>query len=68
MERKLTAILSADVKYSELDREEEARAEVAEVLRINPKYSLEGVRQRLPFKDPVQLECILAALRKAGLK
>jgi adenylate cyclase len=33
------------VIYSELGREEEARAEVAEVLKISPKYSLEGVRQ-----------------------
>jgi adenylate cyclase len=54
--------------YSELGREEEARAEAAEVLRLNPKYSLEGMRQRDPYKDPVVLERMLAALRKAGLK
>jgi adenylate cyclase len=54
--------------YSELDRDEEARTEVAEVLRINPTFSLEVNRQRLPYKDPGQLERYLAALRKAGLK
>jgi adenylate cyclase len=54
--------------YSELGREEEARAEAAEVLRINPKYSLEVWRQRFLYKDPAVLECMLAALRKAGLK
>ena len=42
--------------YSELGREEEARAEVAEVLRLSPNFSLEGVRQMIPFKDPAVLE------------
>jgi adenylate cyclase len=54
--------------YSELGREEEARAEAAEVLQLNPNFSLEAVKQRLPFKDPVVLEREIAAWRKAGLK
>jgi tetratricopeptide (TPR) repeat protein len=54
--------------YSELGREAEAQAEVAEVLRLSPNFSLEGVRQRFPLKDPAALERMLAALRKAGLK
>jgi adenylate cyclase len=54
--------------YSELGREAEARAEAAEVLRINPQYSLEVYRQREPIKDPALLERQVAALRKAGLK
>ena len=54
--------------YSELGREEEARAEAAELLRINLNFSLEVVRQRLPFKDPAEVERYLASLRKAGLK
>jgi adenylate cyclase len=54
--------------YSELGREEEARAEAVEVLRLSPEFSLEGVKQRSPLKDPAQLERGLAALRKAGLK
>ena len=52
--------------YSELGREEEARAEAAEVLRLNLSFSLEGMRQRLPFKDPAEVERVLADLRKAG--
>ena len=56
------------VIYSELGREEEARTEAAEILRISPNFSLEVWRQRLPFKDPAVLERQLAALRKAGLK
>jgi len=54
--------------YSELGREEEARAEVAEILRISPNFSLEVLRQRLPYKDPADLERFLDGLRKAGLK
>jgi TolB-like protein/class 3 adenylate cyclase/Flp pilus assembly protein TadD len=54
--------------YSELGREAEARAEVAEVLRLSPHRSLEAFRQRLPHKDPAVTERYLAALRKAGLK
>jgi adenylate cyclase len=54
--------------YNKLGREAEARAEAAEVLRINPKFSLEVARQRAPINDPAMLERELAALRKAGLK
>jgi tetratricopeptide (TPR) repeat protein len=54
--------------YSELGQAAEARAEAAEVLRLNPKFSLEVHRQRMPIKDPAVLERHLAALRKAGLK
>jgi adenylate cyclase len=56
------------VVYSELGREEEARAEAAEILRLNPNFSLEALKQRLLYKDPAQSERVLAALRKAGLK
>jgi adenylate cyclase len=54
--------------YAELGREEEARAEAAEVLRISPQFSLEALKQRLPYKDPAETERHLTALRKAGLK
>jgi adenylate cyclase len=55
------------VIYSALGRMEEAQAEVAELLRLNPQASLETFRF-IPFKDPVVLERQLEALRKAGLK
>ena len=54
--------------YSEAGREEEARAEAEEILKVSPNFSLEGLRQRLPYKDPGEVERVLAALRKAGLK
>jgi len=64
----LPAHFGLAVIYSEMGREEEARAEVAEILRINPNYSLEVARQRVPYKDPAVLERTLANLRRAGLK
>jgi TolB-like protein/predicted Zn-dependent protease len=64
----LTAHLTLAAVYSELGRKAEAQAEAAEVLRINPKFSLEVYRQREPLKDPAQLERQLTALRRTGLR
>ena len=50
--------------YSEAGREEEARAHVAEALRINPQISIEDLRQRLPALPERGID----ALRQAGLK
>jgi adenylate cyclase len=60
--------LSLAAVYSELGQTAEAQKEVAEVLRLNPKFSLEVHKQRMPIKDPAVLERHIAALRKAGLK
>jgi hypothetical protein len=49
-------------------REKEARAEAAEVLRINPKFSVEYLAKILAYKDQSQNDKIADALRKAGLK
>jgi TolB-like protein/DNA-binding winged helix-turn-helix (wHTH) protein/Tfp pilus assembly protein PilF len=54
--------------YVELGCEAEARTEVAEMLRIDPDFSLERAKQEMPLKDPAAVERNLAALRKAGLK
>ena len=54
--------------FSETDRMEEARAEVAEVCRINPESSLKAVKRAIPLNDDTKLEIILEALRRAGLK
>jgi tetratricopeptide (TPR) repeat protein len=64
----LTAHAGLAMTYGELNREEEAREEAAEVMRLNPQFSLEVVKQIYPFKDPAMLEHVLAVLRKAGLK
>jgi adenylate cyclase len=54
--------------YSKMGREKEARAEAAEVLRINPKFSLDYFAKALPFKDQKVTNNLIDALRKAGLK
>jgi len=64
----LNAHLTLAAVYSELGKEAEVRAEAAEVSRLNPKFSLEVHKQRVPIKDPAVLERHIAALRKAGLK
>jgi len=55
--------LGLAVDYVELGSDEEARAETAEVLRFNPRFSPRSV-----FKDPALNERYIADLRKAGLK
>jgi tetratricopeptide (TPR) repeat protein len=64
----LGAHLTLTAVYSELGQAAEARAEIAEVLRLNPKFSLEVHKERMPIKDSAMLERHIAALRKAGLK
>jgi len=54
--------------YSELDREEEARAEAAEVLKLLPNFSVDVYGERTTWLDPARAEREMAALRKAGLK
>jgi adenylate cyclase len=55
--------------YSMMGREKEARAEAAEVLRVNPKFSLDySARIISVFKDQSVIDNIIGAVRKAGLK
>ena len=57
----LMARIMMTVVYSWSGRDEEARAEAAEVLRINPNFSLEKWEKRANPR-------MVSALRKAGLK
>jgi len=54
--------------YSLAGREEKARAEVAEVFRIDPKFSLERFVKTRSFKNQTDTDLFINALRKAGLK
>ena len=55
--------------YIYLGRENEARAAAAEVLRINPKFSLERFAKRIRTTDQFLFtERYIDALREAGLK
>ena len=54
--------------YSSTGRDAEATASAKEVLRINPKFSVESYAKTLPYKNKADVEREVAALRKAGLK
>ena len=54
--------------YSLSGREAEARAEAKEMLRINPKFSVEHFGKTAPFKNDADKDLFITALRKAGLK
>ncbi len=55
--------------YCESGQEEDARATAAQVLRINPKFSVDRfAKKTLTYKNPADTERFVAALRNAGLK
>lgn len=49
-------------------REKEARTAAIEVLKINPKFSLEQIEKTTPHKDPGRKARFIDSLHKAGLK
>jgi adenylate cyclase len=53
--------------YAQLGQLEEAKKEAAEVLRINPGFTIEGIKRLLPHKDPKDVEHRIDGMRKAGL-
>jgi TolB-like protein/Tfp pilus assembly protein PilF len=53
--------------YAGMDRMEEARATAAEVLRINPKFTVSNWAKVQLFKDPAVHEHQEELMRKAGL-
>jgi adenylate cyclase len=54
--------------YAQLGQVSEARAEVAEILRIEPTYTIDGTQRRVTvFKHLEDMEHYLDGLRKAGL-
>ena len=55
------------VCYSALNRKPEARKAVAEVLRLNPEFSLDLYSMTVPFKNQSDIEHHRDELRKAGL-
>ena len=56
------------VAYIWMGREKEARAEAVELLRVNPKFSLDYYAKIISYKDQSLNDRIVASLRKAGLK
>jgi adenylate cyclase len=54
--------------YGAAGREEEARAEAKEVLRLNPKFSVDWFKTSFKYKRKADSEVLVNGLRKAGLK
>jgi adenylate cyclase len=61
------AHVGAAAAYSLWEREKEAQAEAAEVLRIDHKFSLESFRKGQLYKNPKDSEREIDTLRRAGL-
>jgi adenylate cyclase len=53
--------------YGSCGREKEAGKEAAEVLRINPKFTVESFMGNTPYKNPADRDRTAQGLRKAGL-
>lgn len=53
--------------YAQLGQLEQARKEAAEVLRINPGFTIEGWKRLAVFKDSKDVDHNIDGLRKAGL-
>jgi len=64
----ISAHIGLAATYSMMGREKEARAEAAEVIRINPNFSLDYHAKSIPGKDRSRIDNYINALRKAGLK
>jgi adenylate cyclase len=64
----LFAQLTLTMAYVFSGRDEEAHATASEVLRIDPKFSLENYTKALVYKNQADRDRIINALRKAGLK
>ena len=66
----IVAHVGLGTTYSLMGREKEARAEAEEVLRINPNFSLDHFARTglKSYKDQSEIDKIVNAMRKAGLK
>jgi len=64
----LLARMVMTVVYSLSGKDEKARAEADELLRIQPKFSLQALKKKLTYKREADRDRFLGALRKAGLK
>jgi adenylate cyclase len=53
--------------YAQSEQLEEARVEAAEVLRINPAFTIESLKPFFVYKDPKDTEHRIDGYRKAGL-
>jgi adenylate cyclase len=64
----LFAHIGLAASYVHLGQEVEAHTEAAEVLKIDPEFSLEHWAKTLPYKNKAVTDRYVGALRNAGLK
>jgi tetratricopeptide (TPR) repeat protein len=64
----IRALIGLATTYSLMGREEEARAQAAQILKVIPKFSVESYANPLPFKNKADKDLYIDSLRKAGLK
>ncbi|HEX9113171.1 MAG TPA: tetratricopeptide repeat protein, partial [Nitrospirota bacterium] len=63
----LNSHVIAAAVYGSCGREKEARKAATEVLRINPKFTVESYTRILPYKNQSDKDRTIQGLRKAGL-
>jgi adenylate cyclase len=64
----LFAHLTLAATFVEMEKMEEARAEISEVLRIDPKYSVKVVPRAFLWKEQAEIDRLIDSLRRAGLE
>ena len=64
----ITVYLGLVDAYSRTGREKEARIAAGGVLRINPEFSVDSYSKTIAYKDQSEIDKIVSALRRAGLK
>jgi adenylate cyclase len=53
--------------YGSTARHEEARRIWAEMLKVNPGFSVDHLKRALPYRDPRLLDRVMEGLRHAGI-
>jgi len=64
----LRSHVSLACTYSLMGRAADAEGAVSTVLRIEPGFSVQDYSKALPYKEREDLNCVIEALRKAGLE
>jgi adenylate cyclase len=63
----LTALVRLAMAYSLLEQEENAHATASEIIKLNPKFSVEKVVKAIPYRKEEDRQLVKIALQKAGL-
>jgi adenylate cyclase len=53
--------------YALLGQNDKAKIEAAEVMRIDPKFSVANIKRQVPYRDAADTELLIRSLRMAGL-